>query len=171
MSLTGPAYIDLDVATFELRVSDRLPSFVAQVVDDRGNPVDLTDAVARVSARRIAGRSADGTYDWTGPFDAQIVDATEGVVYYDWQPEDTVTYPGVFHLVIIITFSDDTGLVVPTDQPVKVTLRDPLDVALTELLLTLEDGTVLTTSGDVALVVTVDGVATETVIGTPGVFV
>ncbi len=100
--------------TITLRQGDRLPTLVAQVVDDLGDVVDLSGQTAWLSSRRIessvGGGSWEGLSPWRGRKEMIVLTGTEGIVQYDWQVFDTaLAEPGVYELVVTLV-SDATGL-------------------------------------------------------------
>ena len=108
------------------RASDTLPSLVVQVVDDDGDPVDLTGARAWFSTRRLSG-VVDESWEWGPGIEVLIANPAEGILYYDMQPGDTDTNPGLFELTAIIKFADGTELTVPTNESAELTIRDAPD--------------------------------------------
>ena len=103
---------------------NRLPSLVAQIVDEFGVPLDLTDRKVRLSLRRTAG-IVENTADWVTERDVLVQDAASGSIYYDVQPGDMDTNPGEFELVIkVYDASDNLLLTVPTERDVFVIIRD-----------------------------------------------
>lgn len=111
----------------ELRRGDRLPSIVVQLVDDQNVPIDLTGAAVFVTARRRTGKPIAPWYNsWTTGRQCLIIDAPNGIVYYDLQPADTVTNPGQFDLACLIRFGDGSEITVPTEPETTVELGDQI---------------------------------------------
>lgn len=111
--------------TMFFRRGDSLPSIVVKVVDEKKVPLNLTGLRADFWVRRRSG-IATSTPDWTGPLPGTILDATNGIVYYDTTVGDTTTNPGNFEMSLRLYTenTDDLLLTVPTDRDVFVELRD-----------------------------------------------
>lgn len=105
--------------TIFYRRGDTLPGIVAELVDDQGNPIDLTNYVPMMSARRIEGTGPKG---WSVPRAVFSPNPTEGLLFYDVEPGDTDTTPGIFELVV--TLDGATDIAVPTLRENIVQIRD-----------------------------------------------
>lgn len=110
--------------TLRIRQGDRLPTLVAQIVDDLGEIIDLTGHTAWLSTRKT--ESANGGGDWSGQRQTLIIDYQEGLISYDWQVDDTLTAdPGTYELNVAIV-SDATGhtvVTVPTNRDTFLVVR------------------------------------------------
>jgi hypothetical protein len=106
-----------------LRQGDRLPSLVAQVVDEFGVIVDLTPyTVVNASLRRVS--SGQGGDDWESYLPLTVLDPVVGIVKYDWQEFDTAfRTPGRYDLAMVL--SDGTGIkiTIPTERNAYITIR------------------------------------------------
>jgi len=114
--------------TITLRQGDRLPTLVAQVVDDLGGVIDLTGQTAWLSSRRVESAAGGGTWDdsgtWSGRREMIVLSGTEGIVQYDWQVFDTaLAKPGVYELIVTLV-SDATGLDLFTTPSKRTTFLD-----------------------------------------------
>jgi hypothetical protein len=107
-----------------LRQGDRIPTLVAQVVDDEGDIIDLTGHTAWLSTRKV--ESANGGGNWSNDRQTLIIDYVNGLISYDWQIEDTLFVdPGTYELNLSIV-SDATGEVVvtvPTNRDTFLIIR------------------------------------------------
>jgi hypothetical protein len=111
----------------KLRVGDRLPSLVLQLLDDENIPIDLATAKVYVMTRRRSGEPLDPWgYGWTVGKECLIIDAANAVVYYDLQPFDTVTNPGQFDLACYVRYADGTAATLPSEPTVTVELADEI---------------------------------------------
>lgn len=83
---------------FQIKKGDTSPAIEATVTDQDGDPVDLTGATIYFRMQDIS------THDTLFDKEASIVDATEGMVEYNWQSGDTDT-PGMYYAEFQIEFS------------------------------------------------------------------
>ena len=88
-----------------MRQGDRLPAFAAQIEDEFGNPVNLTGLTVYMTARPMDARGEL----WIVNKQISIENAEQGIVSYDWQPEDTSGVPAEYE--ITLTVNDDAGTV------------------------------------------------------------
>ena len=157
MSLFQSDFLPLRPQRLRMRATDRLPSIIAQIVDDQGVPVDLTDSRVYLTTRRVAGVSdPERGYEWSNILQVLIVDPPIGVIYYDLQPGDTDANPGEFELMVLVIFPDGTQLNVPTVSNCRIVVRDSVNPQITEAYLRKSDDTIITTKDDVRLIVQVD---------------
>lgn len=84
---------------FQIKKGDTSPAIEATVTDDDGDPLDLTGATVYFRMQEIATHQT--VFDKT----ASIVDATEGIVEYNWDAADTDT-TGMFYGEFQIEFSE-----------------------------------------------------------------
>lgn len=112
----------IDEQILTLRQGDRLPSLVAQVVDEFGIAVDLTGYTINASFRRES--SGFGGGDWESYLPVSVLDRVNGVVSYDWQETDTLSKtPGRYELVMVLTDASSIKLTVPTERNAYVVIR------------------------------------------------
>jgi hypothetical protein len=150
-------FLQLGPQRLNMRATDRLPSIIAQVIDDQGVAVDLTEARVYMTTRRVVGvADPERGYDWSNILQVVIVDAPIGVIYYDLQPGDTDANPGEFELMVLVVFPDGTQLNVPTVSNCRIVVRDNVHPQITEAYLRKSDDTIITTKDDVRLIVQVD---------------
>jgi len=123
MGLIEPDFVNLGPQQLVYRRGDTLPGIVIELLDDRGAAINLTDTTCWLSTRRVSGIPHHGN-EWGPPRQVLIVDAENGVIYYDVQRADTDVPPGEFELAVVIS---EAGLEVsvPT-QPkgAKLVIRD-----------------------------------------------
>ena len=131
--------IDLpfSIQTITYRRGDTLPSIFGEILDEDENPYDLTDRYVQMYVRRQSG-VREITGDWAGPYDMQVLDAVNGVIYRDLDDTDTASNPGMFELSFrVYDLSDVLVLTVPTDRDLFIRLRDnPNGLELTQNFLT-----------------------------------
>ena len=117
--------------TISLRQGDRLPSLVMQVTDEFGDSINLVGFTAWLVTRRV--ESADGAGLWGTPLETLILDPPNGVVVYDWQPEDTENAsPGIYELVVEIRdgATGEHAYDVPTRRDTFLSLRSDVPFPL-----------------------------------------
>lgn len=83
---------------FNIKQNDTSPSLQATLKDASLTAINLTGASVRFHMKNL-----DGTLKIDSPMD--IVDATGGVVQYDWQSGDTDTV-GSYYIEFEVTYSD-----------------------------------------------------------------
>ena len=104
----------IDEQNLTLRQGDRLPSLVAQIVDEFGIAVDLTGYTINASLRRES----------SGFGGVSVLDRVNGVVSYDWQETDTSSQaPGRYELVMVLIDVSSIKLTVPTERNAYITIR------------------------------------------------
>jgi hypothetical protein len=107
-----------------IRQGDRLPTLAAQIVNDKGEAIDLTDHTAWLSTRKVG--AATGAGPWSNMRQTLIINYVEGIISYDWQIEDTLTTdPGDYELNVSV-ISDATGeivVTVPTNRDTFLVVR------------------------------------------------
>lgn len=112
----------IDEQNLTLRQGDRLPSLVAQIVDEFGIAVDLTGYTINASLRRES--SGFGGGDWQSYLPVSVLDRVNGVVSYDWQETDTLSQaPGRYELVMVLIDVSSIKLTVPTERNAYITIR------------------------------------------------
>ena len=105
-----------------LRQGDRLPSLVAQIVDEFDIAVDLTGYDINASLRRES--SGFGGGDWQSYLPVSVLDRINGVVSYDWQGSDTSSLaPGRYELTMVLIDVSSIKITVPTERNAYVTIR------------------------------------------------
>jgi hypothetical protein len=107
-----------------IRQGDRLPTLVAQIVDDLGEIIDLTGHTAWLSTRKV--QSANGGGNWSNQRQTLIIDYVAGLISYDWQKEDTFTSdPGTyeFNVSIVSDATDEVVVTVPTNRDTFLVVR------------------------------------------------
>lgn len=151
--LIAPDFLPIGPQELSIRAGDRLPSLVAEIIDDQGRPVALSggDRVF-LSTRRLTGVPVVGN-DWQVAREVLIIDRPDARWYYDFQSYDTDTNPGLFELVVLIKFANGTELTAPTRSNCRVHVRDKVRPVIGEAYLRTKDDDVITTKGDVPLVV------------------
>ena len=125
-----------------LRQGDRLPTLVAQIVDDLGEIIDLTGHTAWLSTRKT--QSADGGGNWSNQRQTLIIDYLQGLISYDWQEDDTLTSdPGTyeFNVSIVSDATGETVVTVPTNRDTFLVVRSKVnpDMAVGQEVLTWAD--------------------------------
>jgi hypothetical protein len=110
---------------FTLKKNDTRPMFVAALRDKAGTgaeePLDLTGATEVLFLMRL--ESATGPLVVTGT--AEVTDAEEGVVQYEWSVGDT-EISGTFVAEFQITWADGGIETVPNDGYVSIVITDDL---------------------------------------------
>jgi hypothetical protein len=101
-----------------LGVNDLGPALQRQLGDDAGSAFDLT-GVQGVFFNMVAD---DGTLKIDHQ-PAQIVDAAQRIVRYDWQTGDTDT-PGMFFAQFVVVFSDGRPVTFPNAGPMRIEVTD-----------------------------------------------
>lgn len=92
--------------THVVKEGDSLPA-PAAVLSDAAGPLNLTGATVRFHARQVNGtKRVMGT--------AEILDASEGSVRYNWQVTDTDT-PDDYMAEWEVTFSSGQKVTIPND--------------------------------------------------------
>jgi hypothetical protein len=109
-------------ADFTIKAHDRLPAIQATLATG-GGPVDLTGAQG---VKFIMAPTAGGTPKVAAA--GVIVDATNGVVRYDWLAVDTAT-PGSFLAEWQVTWADGRPQTFPTLTYHTVNVVADLDAA------------------------------------------
>ena len=109
------------MADWSMKAHDRLPSIQATLTSG-GTPVDLTGAT--VNFIMVPTKGTTPMVDAA----AVIVNATSGVVRYDWQTGDTAT-PGTYQAEWQITFSDGRKQTAPTLTYHSISILADLDNA------------------------------------------
>lgn len=110
-----------------MRSCDQLPLLAIAVETDTGVAVDFTGATS-VSFILTNEDGRDPRVDANG--DAQphlvlpgaMIDATKGVVSYDWGLTDRLR-PGVIQLAVVVTFPDGSTVTAPSDRSTRIVMR------------------------------------------------
>ena len=151
--LTSPRFLPLGPQRLSLRAGDRLPGLIMQILNDRGDPVSLVNAVVFLSMRRVSGEPGWSGWDWTPARQVLIVQPTNGVIYYDVQPFDTDTNPGEFELALRVEFADGISFTAPTKSNARVYVRDKVEWTVTEAFLRMPNDDILTDQDDNPLII------------------
>lgn len=106
------------MADFSMKAYDRLPSLMA-VLSDKNGPVNLTGATVMFIMRPEGGGAVKVNTA------ATIVDATQGIVRYDWATGDTTT-PGVYEGEFEVISSSKTRTF-PTVSYIEIEIFADLD--------------------------------------------
>jgi hypothetical protein len=101
------------MADFYGVVGDRLPAITSQLLDDDGNPVDLTGATVRFVMRAL--EDTDLKVDGAG----EVTDADAGQVRYLWGAADLDT-EGLYLASWQVTFGDGRRQTYPGDRQLVV---------------------------------------------------
>lgn len=111
-----------------MRSGDTLPLLAVAIEDDMGVPVNLTGA----SDVQIIVENHDGHDPRRSPvapmravtpmvLPGLIIDASKGLVGYDWRPKD-ILRPGVIDLRVFVHLPTGT-ITAPTDRSARITVR------------------------------------------------
>jgi Rib/alpha/Esp surface antigen-like repeat protein len=103
---------------FTIKQFDTSPSIGMNLQAADGSPVDITAALdLRFHMRPIgeAGLTIDAR--------ASVIDAAEGVVKYDWLPEDTAV-PGRYEAEVEVTYTDGSVETFPNGGYEIITIVD-----------------------------------------------
>lgn len=108
------------MADFTLKVGDTKPSITGNLTDGDGEAVDLNGASVVFVMRLI-----DAT-DPTVEYPADIIDADNGIVRYDWVEGDT-DVAGGYYAEWDVTFADTSRGTFPNDGMVRVAIYADLE--------------------------------------------
>lgn len=119
--------------TLRIRQHDRLPMFSAVVEDDQGRAVDLAGgAQAYMILRTVDGSPVFGDNPYNlpltgdGSYRAQvlILAPREGIIVYDWLPEETASLaPVLFDVAVVVEWADGRTLIAPTARETQLSVR------------------------------------------------
>lgn len=111
---------------FLIRAGDDLPTFAAVMEDERGDPIDLTDATCYLTVQpERAGDPVISTPIY-------IANPISGVVTFDWDGRLTVDYPpGIYQMYVTAIFADGTQRTAPSDRSCTLEIRPGLVTLLT----------------------------------------
>lgn len=104
-------------ATFYIKRNDHRPPIEAALKQANGAPINLEHATVKFIMSNDAGIKVEAP--------AQIIDATNGVVKYDWQEGDTDT-AGSYQAEFEITFQDEDLMTVPNAEYIIITILSDL---------------------------------------------
>lgn len=93
--------------SFYIKRNDTAPPLEAQLIDSKGQPINLD-----LCGVRFIMRDNFRKVNINRP--ATIVSAAQGLVRVDWQPDDT-SVAGIMKCEFQITFTDNSVLTVPND--------------------------------------------------------
>ena len=111
-----------------IRKGDRLPSFVARIVDEDGVPFQLADTdMVTMRLTRIAPLSAAEPLNdasWTtGDRIVATVPDVPGAIRFDWQPGDVSMDPGTFEVTVTVDDGAGVRTTVPTYRQTFLVVR------------------------------------------------
>ena len=104
---------------FYIKQNDTSPSILAELKDANNTPVNLTAATAKVFVK-----SVDGTLKVDE--DMQIINASLGVVRYDWQVGDTDTV-GTYSVEFQVTYTDSAVETFPNTGSIALVVTKELN--------------------------------------------
>lgn len=105
---------------FSIKQNDTAPSIRATLRDGSNTAIDLTDATVRFHMKAVAGTTVkvDAL--------ANIVNATGGIVQYNWTTNDTDT-AGSYYAEFEVTYSDGTVETFPNNSNLSISIRAELN--------------------------------------------
>lgn len=104
---------------FYIKQNDTSPSILAELKDANNTPVNLTAATAKIFVK-----SVDGTLKVDE--DMQIINASLGVVRYDWQVGDTDTV-GTYSVEFQVTYTDNAVETFPNTGSIALVVTKELN--------------------------------------------
>lgn len=107
------------MADFTIKQGDTSPAIEATLKDRDGNAVNLTGASVQFHLSTTAYKNV---IDAAGT----LVNASEGRVKYEWQPDDT-GQQGDFFAEFEVTYADNTIETFPNDGYISVEIKRQLD--------------------------------------------
>jgi len=107
------------MSNFSIKENDTLPALRAVLKDSAGDPVDLTDATVMFHMRNTSNSNVKVDSA------AVIIDATGGVVDYQWSAQDTDSV-GQYEIEFEVTFSGGGIQTFPNNSYGTVVIFDDL---------------------------------------------
>lgn len=104
---------------FNLKQNDTSPAIQTTLIDGDGLPVDITGNLGV----RFHVRDAEGTVIIDTA--ATVVNASEGVVLYEWLPSDTATV-GTFQGEFEVTYVDGKVETFPNSSYINIIITDDI---------------------------------------------
>lgn len=105
--------------TFSIKQNDTAPSLRATLLNGSGNEIDLTGATVRFHMREL------GKTTTTVNQPATVINASGGIVQYDWVAADTDVI-GSYQAEFQVTYSDGTIETFPNDSYIRVEIIDDI---------------------------------------------
>lgn len=105
---------------FSIKQNDTAPSIKATLKDGSGTAIDLTDATIRFHMKAVGETSVK--------VDAlcSIVDASAGIVQYNWTANDTDT-AGTYYAEFEVTYDDGAIETFPNNSNLSISIRSELN--------------------------------------------
>lgn len=100
---------------FNIKQNNTSPSLQAILKDGSGTVINLTGASVRINMKAVGGTGLKVNSAMT------IVNATGGIIQYDWQSGDTDTV-GSYALEFEVTYSDGSLETFPNSKNLSVTV-------------------------------------------------
>lgn len=105
--------------TFYIKENDTTPSIRATLQNGSGDPVDLLDATVRFHMRAIGSTTA------TIDANATVMNASGGIVQYNWQAGDTADV-GSYQAEFEVSYSNGTVETFPSSGYIRVEITDDI---------------------------------------------
>lgn len=100
---------------FNIKQNNTSPSLQAILKDGSGTVINLTGASVRINMKAVGGTGLKVNSAMT------IVNATGGIIQYDWQTGDTDTV-GSYSVEFEVTYSDNTIETFPNNQNLTISV-------------------------------------------------
>lgn len=113
------------MSDFTIKRNDEEPAIRFQLLDDAGNPVDITGFSDVRFIMRQRGESSPKVDDNTNGA-VTVTDAANGVVQYEWQSGDTDSN-GLFYAEWEVTYSGGDKETFPNNGFIKISI--PKDIS------------------------------------------
>lgn len=116
----------LATARVTIRQGDDLPGFAGQIIDERGEVIDLTGARVVLHIANDRAELVDG--EWVEQMlvddDCWIENPAAGVFTYDWSAGQTAEWrPGIYDLHVEAIYDDGRIFGAPSDRSVDFIVR------------------------------------------------